>query len=106
MEAYCGGGGIQRLHLLMQQPSQSFGQHQIQVPWCVCGKCHQMDQVVEQVFCRRSDCCITDMEAFETTALDISLLSVAILNRCEITADDPEYTPKSYRKAAYMQFIL
>ena len=60
-----------------------------------------MDQVVEQVCCRRRDCCITDLETFKTIALDISVLSVAILNRCEITADDPEYTPRSYRKAAY-----
>ena len=61
---------------------------------------------MEQVCCRRRDCCITDLEAFETIALDISVLSVAILNRCEITADDPEYTPRSYRKAAYRQFIV
>ena len=61
---------------------------------------------MEQVCCRRRDCCITDLEAFETIALDISVLSVAILNRREITADDPEYTPRSYRKAAYRQLIV
>ena len=65
-----------------------------------------MDQVVEQVCCRRRNGCITDLEAFETIAIDISVLSVAILNRCEITADDPEYTPRSYRKAAYRQLIV
>ena len=106
MEAYRGSGGFQRLCLLVQQPSQPFGQQQIQVPWCVCGKCRHMDQPVEEVHCRRRDCCITDLEAFETLALDISVLSVAILNRCEIIADDPEYTPRSYRKAAYRQFIV
>ena len=30
-----------------------------------------MDQVVEQVCCRRRDYCITDLEAFETIAVDI-----------------------------------
>ena len=56
------------------------------------GKCHQMDQVMEQVCCY---CCVTDLEAFEIIALDISILSFAILNRCEITADNPVYTPRS-----------
>ena len=55
-----------------------------------------MDQVVEQVCCRWRECSITDLEAFETIALDISILSVAILNRCGITVDNPEYTPQSY----------
>ena len=73
---------------------------------CVCGKCRQMGQVVEQVCCRRRGCCITDLEAFETIALDISVLSVAILNRCEITADDPEYTPSRYHNAVCKQFIV
>lgn len=106
VEAYCGSGCLHRLCQLVQQPSRPFGQQQVQVPWCMCRKCCQMDQVVEQVCCHRRDCCITDLEAFETIALDISVLSVAILNRCVITADDPEYTPRSYCKAAYRQFIV
>ena len=56
--------------------------------------------------CRRRDSCITDLEAFETITLDIYVLSVAILIRCEITADNPEYTSRSYRKAAYRLFII
>ena len=61
---------------------------------------------MEQVCCRRRECCITDLEASETIALDTSVVSVAILNRCEITVDNPEYTPRSYHKAAYRQFII
>ena len=63
---------------------------------------------MEQVCCRRRDSCITDLEAFETIALifTVYVLSVVILNRCEITADNPEYTPRSYRKAAYREFIV
>ena len=61
---------------------------------------------MEQVCCHRRECCITDLEVFEIIALDISVLSVAILNKCEIIAGDPEYTPRSCRKAAYRQFIV
>jgi len=60
-----------------------------------------MDQPVEQVCCRRRSCCVTDLEAFEVIVLDVIVLSVAILNRCEVTGDDPEFVPASYRKAAY-----
>ena len=108
VKAYCGAGGFQRLRQLVQRPSHPFGQQpqQTELPWCVCGKCRHMDQPVEQVCCRRRDCCITDLEAFEIIALDVSVLSVAILNRCELTGDDPEYSPASYRKAAYRQYIV
>jgi len=36
----------------------------------------------------------------------MSVLSIAIMNRSDVFADDPEYTPASYRKAAYRQWIL
>ena len=34
------------------------------------------------------------------------VLSVAIHNRADIRADPIDYSPASYRKAAYRQFIL
>ena len=38
--------------------------------------------------------------------LDTSVLSIAIVNRSDVFADDLEYSPASYRKAAYRQWIL
>jgi len=47
-----------------------------------------------------------NLEAFEIITLDVSVLWVAILNRCEITGDDPEDTQANYRKAAYRQYTV
>ena len=62
-----------------------------------------MDQPVEQVCCRRKDCCVTSLEAFEIITLDVSVLWVAFLNRCEVTGDEPEHTPANYRKHSILK---
>ena len=103
IEAYCCSGGIERAQVIIQdepphqprEPSQSLS-------WCICGKCQSMGQPIENVCCRRSDC-VTNLEAFETIVLDVNVLSVAIISRSDIFADDPKYTLASYRKAAYRQ---
>lgn len=46
------------------------------------------------------------MEAFETIVLDVNVLSVAIVSRSDVYADDPEYSHTSYRKAAYRQYTM
>ena len=43
---------------------------------------------------------------FDSVVLNRDVLSVAIEARSDVFADDPEYTPASYRKAAYRQFVL
>ena len=43
---------------------------------------------------------------FDTVVLNRDVLSVAIETRSDVFADDPEYTPASYRKAAYRQFVI
>ena len=43
----------------------------------------------------------TTTEFFESVVLDSHVLSVAIVNRCDTLADDPEYSPQHYHKAAY-----
>lgn len=106
IEAYCCSGGIERAQVIIQdepphqprEPSQSLS-------WCICGKCQSMGQPIENVCCRRSDC-VTNLEAFETIVLDVNVLSVAIISRSDIFADDPEYTLASYRKAAYRQYTM
>ena len=50
-----------------------------------------MDRPIENVCCRKSEC-VTNLEAFETIVLDVNVLSVAIVSRSDIYADDPEYS--------------
>jgi len=44
---------------------------------------------------------VTIPEFFESAVLDMNVLSIAIINRSEMFADDPDYSPSGYRKAAY-----
>ena len=43
---------------------------------------------------------------FESTLLDINVLSIAIVNCSDTFVEPADYSPSSYRKAAYRQFIL
>jgi len=43
---------------------------------------------------------------FNTVCLDREVLQLAIRARCDIRADDPDYSTQSYRKAAYRQYTL
>ena len=49
---------------------------------------------------------ITSTDLFESTMLDLNVLSLAILNCSEVFLDEPDYSPASYRKVAYRQYIL
>jgi len=64
-----------------------------------------MPQPVENVCCRKRQC-ITTTDFFQSVVLDSNVLSIAIVNRSDVYADTPDYTPASYRKAAYRQWIL
>jgi len=44
--------------------------------------------------------CITTIKFFESVIMDYNVLCVAIVNRCNIFADDPDYSLLSFRKAA------
>ena len=46
--------------------------------------------------------CLTTTGWFDSVALNRDVLSA----RSDVFADDPEYSPASYRKAAYRQFVL
>ena len=43
---------------------------------------------------------------FNTVCLDREVLQLAIRARCDISADEPDYSTQSYRKAAYRQYTL
>ena len=75
------------------------------LPWCICGQCRHMALEVENICCRQR-ICITREEFFQCAVLDMGVLSIAIVNHSDVFADDPEYTPASYRKASYRQWIL
>ena len=102
-EAFSSRGGIELAKALLE-PSPEFLEESNN-SWCICGKCQPMDNPIENVCCRQR-CCVTTPTYFETGVLDTTVLSITIVNRSEIFVDDPEYTPASYRKAAYRQWIL
>ena len=64
-----------------------------------------MPTSVENICCRQSSC-ITSTDLFESTVLDINVLSIAIVNRSDTFVEPVDYSLSSYRKAAYRRFIL
>ena len=73
--------------------------------WCVCGKCREMDRNIECVCCNKRNC-IAKYEDFFHTCIDHFQLTIAILDWSDTRADPVDYSPASYRKAAYRRFIL
>ena len=76
-----------------------------QLPWCICQKCRMMTLPEENRCCRRVPC-ITTAEQFHTNVLNVDVLSIAMVSRSDIRAETPDYTPASYRKACYRQWIM
>ena len=99
-------GGLELVRAALQSdPPEMPHQPAGNVPWCVCGNCRAMPTSVENVCCRQSSC-VTSTDLFESTVLDINVLSIAIVNRSDTFVEPVDYSPSSYRKAAYRQFIL
>jgi len=74
-------------------------------PWCICGVCQRMQNKQENVCCQKRTC-VTSYVMFNTTCLDQEVLQLAIRARCDIRADEPDYSTQSYRKATYWQYTL
>ena len=74
-------------------------------PRCICGVCRRMQDEQENVCCQKRTC-VTSYVMFNTTCLDQEVLQLAIRARCDIPADEPDYSTQSYRKAAYRQYTL
>ena len=72
--------------------------------WCVCGRCEIMVNPAENVCCGKR-CCITSYTHFYNICLDQHVLTVAIHQRSDVRANPISYSPESYRKAAYRQYI-
>lgn len=111
LEAYCQPGGIRLARALVHcdgtgddMPSDPPNNGN-SLSWCICGRCRNMEHPNENVCCRKSPC-ITTIDSFEMLVLQRDVLSVAIVHRSDTFGDDPEYTLRSYRKAAYCQWSL
>ena len=75
------------------------------LPWCICGRCVNMDQPRENVCCRKRVCCTTE-EYFRATTLDHNVLQLQIRLAADYRVEVPNYSHSGYRKAAYRQYIL
>ena len=73
--------------------------------WCVCGNCVPIENLQEQRCCTIRKC-ITSYELFQNLCLDRNVLEVAIKARCDMRADDLDFSTNSFRKAVYRQYIL
>ena len=104
-------GGVELAKALLQrheakeednfQPPSSQGR----LGWYRFGKCCHMDNPVEQLCCKNSTC-TTNTDVFYEICLNRHVLPVCIINQRDFFADDPEFSPSSYRKAAYRQYIM
>ena len=59
---------------------------------------------IQNVCCQQC-CCNTTFEFFDTSVLDINVLTIAIHRRCDY-GDEPLFTPAEYHKAADCQYII
>ena len=98
-------GGVALAKSIVQQDQAPEPPPSGALPWCICDHCRPMEHAVENICCRQRNC-ITLSATYAGVALDRSVLSVAIISRSDVFADDPDYSPASYRKAAYRQFIM
>lgn len=76
-----------------------------QVPWCVCGYCRPMPQDIENKCCKQASC-LTLTARFAKLCLDPDVLELCIRNTGDIRNDREDNSTRSFRKAAYRQFIL
>lgn len=73
--------------------------------WCICSVCRDMGHKEENKCCRKRRC-ITSYELFRNICIDREVLHLAISGRCDIHAEEPDFSMNSFRKAAYRQYIL
>lgn len=69
------------------------------ISWCICGKCREMGNPVENVCCK-SQIYITNHENFLESCVNHIVLTLAIWSRADVRANLVEYSPASYHKAA------
>ena len=73
--------------------------------WCICSVCREMGNEEETKCCGKRTC-VTSYELFRNLCIDREVLRLAIGGRCNIRAEEPDFSMNSFRKAAYRQYIL
>lgn len=74
-------------------------------PWCKCSKCRVMPQDIENKCCGQRRCVTTHIR-FTELCLDPDVLQLAVRNRGDIRNDREDNNTRSFRKAAYRQYVL
>ena len=105
VEAYSNTGGLEMGRAVLSITNNSDPPQNADNRWCICDKCRDMGNPVENKCCRKR-ICITTTEIFRTIVLDTSVLSVAIVSRGDDLVERVRFAPANYRKAAYRQFIM
>ena len=90
--------------ILTQEPEQNPVSEE-QQSWCKCGVCQNMPTPEENLCCSRVRC-VTCYTSFSTICLDRDVLEVVIKARCDIRADEFDFSAESFRKAGYRQFTI
>lgn len=87
---------------------------QAEINWCICSHCQPMSSQEENTCCgQNSNTCKSVAPGFDIVILDRQVLRLAMLHRNDLIADEnlgPDASVgevnRSYRHAAYRQFIL
>jgi hypothetical protein len=100
-----GKGSLDYAKNLVEFGGQPPDPPQTKPPWCTCGVCQPMPTEEENRCCKKIRC-VTSFTTFQNTCTDRDVLVMAIRARCDIRAEEPDYSTNSFRKAAYRQYIL
>lgn len=73
--------------------------------WASFRVCQPMHNDEENVCCKRVTC-VTSYTSFSNNCLDRGILEVCIKARCDIRADEFNFSMETFRKAGYRQFAL
>ena len=73
--------------------------------WCKCAVCAIMPQDIENKCCGQRRC-VTTHTRFQKLCLDADVLQLSIRNRGDIRNDQEDNSTRSFRKAAYRQYVL
>ena len=73
--------------------------------WCKCGNCRIMSLEIENICCKKRKC-VTENARFQKVCLDADVLELCIKKRADIRNDREDNSTRTFRKAAYRQYIL
>lgn len=96
--ANCSLSQVEETEASADAADPSGSQPAVALPWCVCRQCRPMPQEIENKCCKLTTCI--------SLCLDVDVLEMCVRNAGEIRNDREDTSTRSFRKAAYRQFIL